>query len=316
MAAQAFSVAATARLMARLASGVAAMVLTPDIVLAQRGSDGLDARGRAAYAQWRKLAQSEVNCINDALRAQRTTLWRLIERGTDPSSNAVAAVRAACRGDSTRMRTATVSDRTAALALAAPAAKPRPLNTSTNSTVVAPNSPPAAAPTAESRASTAAAAPTLAPPMVFGEPVDAAEPLKLGAVEPTAARRALANLAIAEKAVVPDLPATAAPMREPERGEPAKPVAVSAVDRPSALSRSAVDHQPTDKPSNAPPEPFDRSVLAFAAAEARTSFIYGLMTGPLLLALGGFACLFMQRRRAPAADSTDADTRNGAAGVI
>src|SRR3954462_15566277 len=66
--------------------------------LAQTGNGGVqNAKVQAAYADWRKLSQTEVNCVDQSLRGQRSSLWALIQRGIDPSDAAIAKVRAACR---------------------------------------------------------------------------------------------------------------------------------------------------------------------------------------------------------------------------
>ncbi|MBX9830080.1 MAG: hypothetical protein K2Y27_34435 [Xanthobacteraceae bacterium] len=51
----------------------------------------------AAHAAWRKLSQSEVNCVDKALRARNSQIWQLIQRGVGPTDTLVAAVRAGCR---------------------------------------------------------------------------------------------------------------------------------------------------------------------------------------------------------------------------
>jgi hypothetical protein len=56
-----------------------------------------DASVRTAHAEWRRLSQDEVNCIDKSLRVQRSGVWLLIQRGINPSDATVAAVRAGCR---------------------------------------------------------------------------------------------------------------------------------------------------------------------------------------------------------------------------
>jgi len=55
------------------------------------------AKVQAAHADWRRLSQTEVNCVDQSLRSQRTSLWSLIQRGVDPSDPTVAKLRTACR---------------------------------------------------------------------------------------------------------------------------------------------------------------------------------------------------------------------------
>src|SRR6266436_3790327 len=84
----------------RLGQIVAAIsLLLSGGALAQTANGGgvQSAKVQAAYADWRRLSQSEVNCVDQSLRGQRTSLWSLIQRGIDPSDPTVAKLRAACR---------------------------------------------------------------------------------------------------------------------------------------------------------------------------------------------------------------------------
>ena len=53
---------------------------------------------QVAYSEWRRLPQSEVNCVDQWYRAQGSNLGSQIQRGIGPSSSTVAKVRAECRG--------------------------------------------------------------------------------------------------------------------------------------------------------------------------------------------------------------------------
>jgi hypothetical protein len=55
------------------------------------------ARVQAADAEWRRLPQSEIYCVDHALHAKRSSVWLAIQQGINPSDASVAAVRAACR---------------------------------------------------------------------------------------------------------------------------------------------------------------------------------------------------------------------------
>ena len=55
-------------------------------------------RIQSAYAEWRRLSQNEVDCVDRSLREQRSSLWLVIQRGVGPSDAAGAKLRAACRG--------------------------------------------------------------------------------------------------------------------------------------------------------------------------------------------------------------------------
>src|SRR5947207_14688740 len=72
----------------RLGQTVAAIsLLFSGAALAQTANLGgvQSAKVQAAYADWRRLSQTEVNCVDQSLRGQRTSLWSLIQRGIDPS---------------------------------------------------------------------------------------------------------------------------------------------------------------------------------------------------------------------------------------
>jgi hypothetical protein len=64
--------------------------------LAQTASDN-NIKAQVANAEWRRLSQNEVNCVDQSLRAERSNLWLLIQQGIKPSDSRVAGIRAACR---------------------------------------------------------------------------------------------------------------------------------------------------------------------------------------------------------------------------
>ena len=49
-----------------------------------------------AQASWRKLSQSEVDCVDKALRVRGSQIWQLIQRGIGSGDASVARVRAGC----------------------------------------------------------------------------------------------------------------------------------------------------------------------------------------------------------------------------
>jgi hypothetical protein len=70
-----------------------------------------NAKVQAAYQAWRTVAQSEVNCIDQSLRAQKSNVRFLIQQGIGPSDAVIAKVRAACRTQpSASNRSAAVSN--------------------------------------------------------------------------------------------------------------------------------------------------------------------------------------------------------------
>ncbi|MBX9847080.1 MAG: hypothetical protein K2Z80_35260 [Xanthobacteraceae bacterium] len=78
----------------------------------------------AAHAAWRKLSQTEVNCVDKALRARNSQIWQLIQRGVGPTDSSVAAVRAGCRPQAqSRTQAAPTTSATPARAAPAPAAQ-------------------------------------------------------------------------------------------------------------------------------------------------------------------------------------------------
>src|SRR6185312_7739734 len=101
----------------RAIAAVAISLSAGGIALAQT-ADGLpNARAQAAYVEWRKLPQSEVNCVDHALRAERTRLWFVIQRGVGPSDGALAKVRMSCGAQAkATSRTVVVQDGSQAMA--------------------------------------------------------------------------------------------------------------------------------------------------------------------------------------------------------
>lgn len=57
------------------------------------------AKVQAANAEWRRLSQTEINCVDRTLQARRSGVWALIQRGVGPSNSTVGALRAACRAN-------------------------------------------------------------------------------------------------------------------------------------------------------------------------------------------------------------------------
>jgi len=67
------------------------------------------AKADAAHAAWRKLSQSEVDCVDKALRARDSQIWLLIQRGVGPGDASVAGVRATCRTRAAAQASSTAS---------------------------------------------------------------------------------------------------------------------------------------------------------------------------------------------------------------
>ena len=82
----------------RLAAAIAAatVVLTGGALAQTGGAPAGGARVQQAYAAWRNLPQTEVNCVDRALQRQRSNLWTWIQRGVAPTDPSVAGIRSSC----------------------------------------------------------------------------------------------------------------------------------------------------------------------------------------------------------------------------
>jgi hypothetical protein len=73
------------------------------------GAGVQNAMVQAAYGEWRKLSQNEITCVDQSLRAHKSNLWFLIQRGIGPSDPKVANVRAGCRTQAKALNHSTVA---------------------------------------------------------------------------------------------------------------------------------------------------------------------------------------------------------------
>jgi hypothetical protein len=237
-------------------------------------SDGLrTAQAQSAYAEWRKLSQTEVNCIDRSLQGRGTRLWSVIQRGVGPSNAALAGVRAAC-GVQARSQSAPAATSPSQALASADSAKV------TVKPVVVVETTAADKAAAEKVAADKAASERAVQEKAAREKA-AQEKV---AAEKAAAERIAADKAEAEKAVAQVVAAKAAT-------EPAKPSA----------ERASADASPAPVDAGPPQRDNERDTVmamhAATAAELRTSFVYGLAAGPILFGLGGIAFLLIQRRR-------------------
>ena len=69
------------RWLSRLAMAAVLGLPLCGVASAQTAVGVSNARVQAVHAEWRKLSQTEVNCIDRSLRARKTAIWFLIERG-------------------------------------------------------------------------------------------------------------------------------------------------------------------------------------------------------------------------------------------
>jgi hypothetical protein len=53
--------------------------------------------GQATQAEWRKLSQNELSCVDQALRQRGSDLQTTIRQGITPSDAQIADIRTACR---------------------------------------------------------------------------------------------------------------------------------------------------------------------------------------------------------------------------
>lgn len=236
----------------------------------------LGPKGESAYADWRRLTQNEVNCVDRSLRAQGTTLWIMIQRGVHPADPAATRVRAACRTQAT-----------------------------------APNGAPQSASQALASAPDTAAKKTEADRAAEKAETDKTQATKLAAEKAEAEKaKAIADRATAEKAEATRTAAAkaAADKAEAERASAAKAEADRwAAERaavelaktaPERISAEAPKSQAgTERARGETDAPRPETVLSYSAAELRMTFIYGLVSGPLLFSLGGLVFLLMHRKR-------------------
>jgi hypothetical protein len=54
---------------------------------------------QATQAEWRKLLQNEIGCIDNKLRSNRSSVAQLIQSGIQPSDPTLSAVRNECRSE-------------------------------------------------------------------------------------------------------------------------------------------------------------------------------------------------------------------------
>jgi hypothetical protein len=287
---------------------------------------------QAAYADWRKLSQKEVDCIDEKLRNKRSSVWLTIQKGILPSDTSVAAIRTECR---TQARSPAP----------APAAATSAASTGPGAQALAGARADEAAKAAAERAAAVraavekefadkVAAEKLAADKLNAEkyaaerpPVEVTKPVedKLAWVENRAAadKPALDNIAIdkfpadkpaSEKPATEKRSAVKAAADKPsadrarlDRANPPKAVAERAAVAPAKDQATSVNADAINTAPNAERAPQDavmmpaEAALAYAAAESRMSFVYGLISGPLVFCFGG-AVFLLLRRRKPAAE--------------
>lgn len=258
-------------------------------------------KAQSAYAQWRQLSQSEVDCVDRALQSRRTSLWATIQQGVGPTDSNVAALRAGCRAQAQAAAAPRRTDDTAAERAAAERAAAEK----------------AAAERAERVAAAKAAVDKAAAEKVAAQKAQAEKAAaERASAEKAAADKAAAETAAAEKIAADKAAAektateTAAEDKTPARHTSAlelaanqaaleMPPLTAAAAAPEAAKTERYKIASVSTPAEQRREVryMSEAVMAYTAAESRMSFIYGLITGPIIFSCGGVMVLLLGRRR-------------------
>jgi hypothetical protein len=239
-----------------------------------------DAKAQAAHAEWRKLSQNEINCIDKSLRAQRSGVWDLIRRGINPSDVAVGTIRAACRTQA-RVQSASTTTRVGSQAAAAMAAADK----------VAPDTP------TDKAAAEKASADKAARDRAAADKAAADK----AAADKTAADKAAADKAGADKAA----PARAAADKVTTDNAA---VDLARADAQRAMAEAIAARADADRARKEAEKTIADVGFALAAAESKIGFIYGLMGSLVLLGLGAIVFLVMHNKRNAANPQSEAAT--------
>jgi len=260
----------------RLWKAVAAIsLLLSGGALAQTANGG-GAKVQAAYADWRRLSQAEVNCVDQSLRHQKTSLWALIQRGVDPANVAVARLRAACRAQASAPNVlVTAQNGSRAQATAVESALDRAIADKV---------------AADKAASDKAAADKAAADKAAADKAAAEKAAAKAVVDKAAADRAAAAKVAAVEKVAAEQVAMDAAKAEAERAK-------AEANKADAVKAQAEAERPSPEADKGAAD----AAWTTAASEARWSFFYGLISSPICFGLGGLVFLLVQRRRSGAA---------------
>ncbi len=274
--------------MSRLSLSVAAVsLLLSSVALAQTASGGTqNAKVQAAHGEWRKLSQSEVNCVDQSLKGQRTTLWALIQRGVGPSDSTVARLRAGCHAQAKAPSRESVATPVVTQADTQNGAQAQAKVTASPVESFPPK------PAADKAVSEQALADRAAALAQAAEERGAANK---AAADKAAAEKAAADKATADRAAAIKAAADKAPAEKVAADKAAIETARAEAERSKAQSLKTVTEaeQPRKDADNA----ISEATLAYVASESRRSFFYGLVSSPVCFALGGVVFLLVQRRR-------------------
>lgn len=286
--------------------GLAAAAVTLAVCGAAAAQTFQNPKAQSAYAQWRQLSQSEVDCVDRALQSRRTSLWATIQQGVGPTDSNVAALRAGCRAQAQATAAPRRTDDTAAERAAAERAAAEK----------------AAAERAERAAAAKAAADKAAAEKAAAQKAQTEKAqAEKAATERASAEKAAADKAAAEKAAAEKDTAekAAAEKNATEAAAEDKTPARHTSALELAANQAALEMPPLTAAAAAPEAAkterykiasvstpaeqrrevryMSEAVMAYTAAESRMSFIYGLITGPIIFSCGGVMVLLLGRRR-------------------
>ena len=243
-----------------------------------------DPRIQSTYLEWRKLSQKEVDCVDQTLRSRRSSLWLTIQRGVNPSDASVAAIRTECR----------------AQARAAGQPTPAPAATQALASVDA---------EASRRAADRLAAEKAAEKALSDKVAAEIAATKKAAADRIAAEKIAAQRAAEDKAEADRVAENAAAVKaaadkaERDRAAARKTTAEKIAMGPAKHDTDRTNAGPTRTTNDAEFVPPDvtkitaEAALAYAAAESRMSFVYGLISGPIVFSFGGAMFLLLRRKR-------------------
>lgn len=238
-----------------------------------------------ARSSWRKLSQSEVDCVDKALRVRGSQIWQLIERGVGSGDASVARVRAGCRTEPkpSVARTAVESSTHSG---AAQATRAVPVLAAQAPRPPGPIVERATAMAAGDRATIAATGAEDTAEFIIPlnkTPVERANiqpmPLKI-VTAPLSESKLAVNEAVAEKA----------------SAETAVRIARADAERAKAeadQARYEAERATAD------------AIVTLASAKWEVGFIRGLISGPAVLIVGGLVFLLLRRRKQARAVSDD-----------
>jgi hypothetical protein len=300
----------------RLQAAAAIGLLMSGSALAQTVSD---AKVQTANAEWRRLSQNEINCVDRSLHWQRSSVWLMIQRGIKPSDAAVASVRVACWTQARPPNAATVTHVESQAAGAMAAADKAPPEKAADKAAVdksAGNKSDGDKLTIEKAAADKAAADKAAADKAAADKAAADK----AAAEKAAADKTTADKAAADKAAADKVAADKAASDKAaadkaatvktaaEKSMPAKvaPVAgniavdLARADAERATAEAMKARADADRARKEAEKTIADVGFALAAAESKLSFIYGLMGG--LVLFGMAAVVFLAIRRKPNAE--------------